>query len=195
MKKILKSTLILCLITLIAGLALAVVYEVTKAPIALSQEKARQKAYAAVFSSATTFEETEVQEATTSPNVLVERVVLAKDGDRLLGYVLMMTSKNGYGGDIKLAMGVTPDGTLTGISIVSQSETAGLGAKCKDKSFVSQFAGITAGVVEVTKQDPTAPNQIQAISGATITTTAVAEAVNTGLAYVRDVYFDRSGEA
>ena len=105
----------------------------------------------------------------------------------------MVTSPNGYGGNITIAMGVTPDGALTGVSIISQSETSGLGAKCKDDKFTSQFAGITGDKVEYTKTQPTADNQIQAISGATVTTSAVVDAVNTGLSYVKAVYFDVAG--
>ena len=77
-----------------------------------------------------------------------------------------------------MAVGVATDGSLTGISVISQSETAGLGAKCAAADFADQFRGIKTG--------KSAPNEIDALSGATITTRAVTAAVNTGLAYARD---------
>ena len=190
MKKIMVSTLVLCIITLVAGMALATVYEVTKEPIAEAEAQAVARAYQAVFPEATAFVEQTLSDVTLEGDSRVDKAVLAQTQDSVLGYVLMVTSPNGYGGNITIAMGVTPDGALTGVSIISQSETAGLGAKCEDDKFTSQFAGITGDKVEYTKTQPTADNQIQAISGATVTTSAVVDAVNTGLSYVKTVYFD-----
>ena len=85
-----------------------------------------------------------------------------------------------------MAVGVATDGSLTGISVISQSETAGLGAKCAAADFADQFRGITGGTVVFIKTGKSAPNEIDALSGATITTRAVTAAVNTGLAYARD---------
>ena len=87
-----------------------------------------------------------------------------------------------YGGDITLAVGILFDGTVQGISVISQGETAGLGAVCAEEKFTGQFSGIK-GVVEYVKTGKTEPNQIDAISGATITTKAVTEAVNAAVAY------------
>ena len=193
MKKIMISTLVLCIITLVAGGALATVYEVTKEPIAKADAQATLNAYYAVFPDAESFSEIPLEEFSTQSGAKVDKIVSVQGEGENLGYALTVTSPNGYGGNITIAMGVTPDGTLTGISVISQSETAGLGAKCKDDKFTSQFAGITGGVVDYTKTQPTADNQIQAISGATVTTSAVVEAVNTGLSYVKTVYFDVAG--
>lgn len=194
MKKIFINTLVLCIITLVAGLALAVVYEVTKEPIAKAEEQAALNAYYAVFPEADRFEETELKGLTTGSGVTVEKAVLAKKSGTLLGYALTVTSPNGYGGNITIAMGVMPEGSLAGISVISQSETAGLGAKCKDDKFTSQFSGMMGDRVDYTKSEPTAENHIQAISGATITTSAIVDAVNAGLAYVRDAFLDGEGE-
>lgn len=187
MKKIIKSTLILTLITLVAGLSLATVYEVTKDPIAAAEEQAKMDAFRVVMPDAESFESL-TDKSVTYEGVRIEQVVAAKSGDKQLGWALTVTSSEGYGGDITVAMGVSPDGTLTGISVISQSETAGLGAKCADDEFTSQFAGITGGVVSYVKGGATAQNEVDAISGATITTDAVVSAVNAGLAYVRECY-------
>ena len=188
MKKIFIGTLVLAMITLVAGISLATVYEVTKEPIANAEAQAALNAYYAVFADATDFEEQPLANTQQSRAVFVEKVVLAKSQDEFLGYALTVTSTNGYGGNITLAMGVTPDGILKGISIIAQGETAGLGAKCKDDKFTGQFANISGGEVTYTKTTPTENGQIQAISGATITTSAVVEAVNTGLSYVQGHY-------
>ena len=187
MKKIIKNTLILTLITLVAGLSLATVYEVTKEPIAAAEEQAKMNAFRAVMPDADSFENL-TEEPVTHEGIRIEQVVAAKSGDKQLGWALTVTSSEGYGGDITVAMGVSPDGTLTGISVISHSETAGLGAKCGDDEFTSQFAGITGGVVSYVKGGATAQNEVDAISGATITTDAVVSAVNAGLAYVRECY-------
>ncbi len=190
-KQILRSTLILTLITLIAGVSLAAVYQVTKEPIAAAEAAAACKAYETVFPEAS-FQDMEIMSfdgvsygVADAAGVTVDKIVSAWNGDTLLGYALTVTSPNGYGGDITVAVGVTAAGTLTGISVISQGETAGLGAKCVEDSFTSQFAGITGGEVVFTKTGKSDPNEIDALSGATITTRAVTAAVNTGLAYVR----------
>ena len=84
--------------------------------------------------------------------------------------------------------GVSPDGTLVGISVIAQGETAGLGAKCKDQAFADRFAGITGGSVNIVKTEPQKTGDVQAISGATVTSNAVAGAVNTGLSYINTTY-------
>lgn len=189
MKNIIKSTLILVAITLIAGLALAAVYEMTKEPIAAAEQAAREEAYRAVMPEAMSFSSVPVTLAPASglpAGVTVDEVLCGTADGTTVGYVAITTSANGYGGDITVAVGVMPDGSLCGISIISQGETAGLGAKCTSEDFTGQFAGISGGHVEFVKTGKTEPNQIDAISGATVTTSAVTEAVNAGLSYVHE---------
>ncbi len=185
MKSIVKNTLILVAITLVAGLALAMVYEVTKEPIAAAEKKAQDDAYRMVMPEADSFSVVDQTVPMENLNgVTVNECRSATDADgNFLGYILNVTSANGYGGDITLAVGVEADLTITGISVISQSETAGLGAKCTNADFTDQFKGI-AGFVGFGKTDLPESNQINAISGATITTKAVTEAVNTAISYV-----------
>ncbi len=189
-------------ITLIAGLVLGFVYELTKEPIAYQQELKIQRACAAVFDTAASFEEMENLDVTPYNSGLdiagavgfadingtelgtVYRA-LAADGT-LLGYVINVTSKEGYGGDIELMMGITLDGTLNGISILSIAETPGLGMQAGEV-LVPQFTGKTADSFTYTKNGASAEDEIDAISGATITTKAVTNAVNAGLFYFQTV--------
>ena len=182
MKKIITSTLILVIITLVAGLALAAVYEVTKAPIAEAEYKAKMNAYRTVMPEAADFTEVELTDGAYPDGVTVDEVMMAVTADgEALGHVVKSTSSNGYGGKITVAVGILPDGSILAISVISQSETAGLGAKCTDSGFTGQFAGLF-GTVEYTKTGE--EGKVDALSGATITTKAVTEAVNAALTYV-----------
>lgn len=104
-----------------------------------------------------------------------------KDGG-LLGYVITVTSHEGYGGDIKFTIGVRMDNTLNGMSILSISETPGLGMQAEEV-LKPQFAGKKAESYVYTKGDASADNEIDAITSATITTNAVTNGVNAGLYY------------
>lgn len=193
MNKLVKDALILTLITLIAGTALGVVYEVTKNPIAQAQEEATQEAYKSVFPDAAGFEDHQDFDATAASNVVhdagysdddIDNVVDAVDANgSLLGYVITVTSHAGYGGDITFSMGVTLDGVMNSYSITSISETAGLGMKAKESGFADQFVNIVSNVYEVVKTAPSSDTEIQAISGATITSKAMTNAVNAGFVY------------
>lgn len=100
------------------------------------------------------------------------------------GYAVMV-SPVGYGGEISMVVGVLEDGAVCGVDIISQSETAGLGAKCTQSEFLSQFTGTSEGV-SVAKGNAK-DNQINAISSATITSKAVTNGVNIAIDAVNTV--------
>ena len=188
---IIKDTIILTLITLIAGGVLGLVYEITKDPIAKQQELAKQEAYKAVFEDADTFEGcVEAEDADLAAYLAgegfeaqtVNEIMEAKDASgETLGYAINLTTSEGYGGDITFSMGVQADGTLNGISILTISETAGLGMNATKAEFKGQFKEKQADAFEVTKTGASKENEINAISGATITSNAVTQGVNCGL--------------
>lgn len=192
MKGMIKDAAILFAITLIAGLILGFVYNVTKEPIAQAEEKAAKEAYAEVFRAASDFREITVETDDSYQNewdqagftqVDIDKALEAVDADgNGLGYVLTLTSHAGYGGDITFTLGIANDGTVNGISILSISETAGLGMKA-ESVLKPQYAGKKVSSFTVTKQGATSDNQIDAISGATITSNALTTAVNGGLYY------------
>ena len=196
---IIKDTIILTLITLIAGGVLGLVYEITKDPIAKQQELAKQEAYKAVFEDADTFEVcVEAEDADLAAYLAgegfeaqtVNEIMEAKDASgETLGYAINLTTSEGYGGDITFSMGVQADGTLNGISILTISETAGLGMNATKDEFKGQFKEKQADAFEVTKTGASKENEINAISGATITSNAVTQGVNCGLKafeYIKD---------
>lgn len=192
MSKMLKDTAILLVITLVSGLLLGLVYQITKEPIAIQQEKAKQEACQEVFADAASFTQVEL----TTPDEqtwadagfakeTVDEIMAAQDAaGETLGYVITVTTKEGYGGDISFTIGVRLDGTVNGISILSISETAGLGMRAEEV-LKPQFAGKNAEVFTYTKSGAVSDDQIDAISGATITTNAVTNGVNAGLYYFR----------
>ena len=192
MNKIVKNTMILTAITLVAGLLLGVVYEVTKAPIATANEKAKKEAWQAVFPDAdlNDFEAVDVDEKISASvaDSLGEKVAVdevCSVGDE--GYVITVTDSEGYGGDIQVTVGITSDGTVNGVSILSISETAGLGMKAKDPSFYEQYVGVQTSEFYVSK-DGGDGEPIDAISGATITSRAMTGAVNEALGYFAEAF-------
>ena len=92
------------------------------------------------------------------------------------GYVIEVTP-SGFGGTIDMVVGVGADGTVTGVAIINMSETSGLGANASKESFRSQFAG-KSGTLAVSKDG----GEIDALTGATITSRAVTSGVNSALA-------------
>lgn len=187
-KAMIKDCLILFIITLIAGCALGVVYEVTKEPIAAQEAKAKMEAQKQVFEDASAFDaievDTDLAASTALNGVTIDETYDAKDASGAhVGYIIQATSPNGYGGNITLMVGVTVEGTCNGYSLLTINETAGLGMNAKKAEFADQYAGKTVDAFEVTKTGASAENQIDAISGATITSRAVTEAVNSCLAY------------
>lgn len=197
MSKIIKDCAILFVITLIAGLVLGGVYEITKDPIAKQEEAAKQEAYKQVFSDAQAFEATEgvsteaAQQAVVASGdtaTTINEVLAAVDADKnVIGYVFSVTNPEGYGGDIQLSVGIKSDGTLNGYEVLSISETAGLGMKATEADFKDQFKGKQAEKLEVVKTGAKEEQQVDAISGATITSTAVTKEINACLAYVNSV--------
>lgn len=193
--KIIKDAAILTVITLVAGLLLSFVYEVTKEPIANQNEIAKQKAYQEVFADADSFKEIEVDLNSLNERVAsggltaqtINEVVGAYKGSELAGYVITVTTGEAYGGDIQLTVGIQNDGTVNGISFLAITETAGLGMNAKNDAFKGQFAGKQVEAFAYTKTGASSPEQIDAISGATITTNSVVNGVNAALIAFQNV--------
>ena len=200
MKSLFKDALILFIITLVAGVTLGFVYELTKEARDEQAVIKQNNAYKAVFEkceefkdvdmSSITFEEMSVDaiaglsdslsEAGYSSSVVtVDGVAQFLSGTNTYGYVVTVTAKEGYGGDIQFTVGFDMEGTVTGVSMLSISETAGLGMKAKEAEFLNQYVGKSGGSFVVNKDNSAgAANEIDAISGATVTTRAVTKGVN-----------------
>lgn len=190
MKAIIRDSLILFAITIISGFLLGWVYDITKEPIAQQKQIAKEKACRIVFEDAESFAEVELSgfsDKTSFDGGDVEEVLAAQDASGVqLGYVLTVTSHEGYGGDITFMIGIRNDGTVNAISFTSINETAGLGMKAKKDEFKTQFNGKNVEFFVYTKQGAAKDNEIDAISAATITTNAVTNGVNGALSFFYD---------
>ncbi len=193
-KSMIKNALILFAITLVAGVLLGLVYQVTKDPIAYQEKLAQDKANQSVFAAAATFEDVALDDAAAAEvasgftGVTIESVKEAKDSSgNGLGYVIQVKSK-GYGDFITYTVGITNDANVNGISIIKIAETPGLGMNA-EKVIVPQFVDRAATAFSVVKsgQLTDANTQIEAISGATITSKAVTNGVNGAISYFENV--------
>lgn len=186
-------------ITLVMGAALGAVYDVTKEPIAEAEEKAKQAAYAKVMDGAAqivTFSDEELNlenvNAVIANNgykdsTIDEVSIAANDEGNVMGFVVLVTNHSGYGGDIQMAVGISIDLTIRGISFLSISETAGLGMEAKNEEFLNQFIG-QRGPFTALPTGVVGDTEIDAISGATITTNAVVNGINAALNFVEVLY-------
>ena len=170
-KKIVKDAMILTAFTLVLGLILGVVNEITKGPIAKVNYEA---------------EDIIAKSDYANDEILSVNTALDKSGE-VLGYVISVTSHEGSQSDITLSVGIRNDGTLNGYSITSISETPGLGMLVQEKAFYSQFENKSESSYTVVKTAPSADNEIEAVTGATISSRAVTNAVNASLVYFQTV--------
>jgi len=178
-----KLGLILFIITAISATILALANEATEGPIALAQEKANNEARQEVLSIATNFESVSKEELTkiTVDDNRVKEIYIGNDEDgTMVGYTIKTVS-SGYGGELEIITGISVDGKITGMKVVSHSETPGLGANSTKPEFRNQFIDkSTESNLSVAKSAPK-ENEIQAISGATITSKAVTNGVNAAI--------------
>lgn len=174
-REILIPCLTLTVICIVIALLLAVTNSVTAPRIAELQVQTAAESRRMVLADAAGFSE----EKTLSLDGVEYTYCEGLDSaGNCIGYVFT-TSAKGYGGDVVVMSGVDLDGTVTGIRTTELNETAGLGMKAAEDSFLNQFRGKTAGI-GVAKNDPD-DNEIQALTGATITSRAVTDSVNTAL--------------
>lgn len=173
-KEILKTGVILMLITVIAGLLLSGVNLLTRDIIAETKEKEAIAAMQEVLPNATDFQALDEDEVLHAGK---------KDGE-IVGYTVSV-SPQGYGGEINMMVGLDTEGAVLGVRIISMSETAGLGSKTNDPTFLEQYKGKNQ-VVSLATSSPDA-NEIVGISGATISSKAVTRGVSDAIVMVQKV--------
>lgn len=189
-----RDALVLTVITLISGMLLGGVYGMTKETIYLANNAATIASYKVVmpadsyddvvYTEALSQAMTEGAVSSDNGGARLDSVVAAKDGSGAeLGYILKGRAA-GYGGDVVVVVGVNPDLSISGISFPETlPETAGLGQKATDPEFYEQFAG-KVGRLSVKKGGGAGDSEIDSISGATITSAAVANVANAATAFV-----------
>ena len=188
MNKMIKDALILFAITLVSGLGLGAVYNVTSQARAQQEQKTKNAAYQAVFDGADHFDEYKIND---SDQKKIADYIKKMDTDEVkangasdinvLGYVITVTDNEAYDGKIQFSVGIKEDGTVNGISFLSISETPGLGMRAKEDSYKNQFNDKKVDYFKYSKTGASEDNEIDAMSGATITTNATTNGVNAAI--------------
>lgn len=190
-KKIIRDALILTAFTLILGLVLGFVNDITHERIEEQDKQKQMEAFREVFEDATDFVEYDynkedaeklVSDGGYSDSIDDIRQAMDESGETL-GYVISVTAKDGSQGSISFSVGIRMDGTVNGYKITKIAETPGLGMKAEEEDFYSQFQNKQVEAFEVVKQEPASDNQIEAITGSTITSKAMANGCNAAILY------------
>lgn len=115
--------------------------------------------------------------------VTINEVAVGSDGSgNVVGYVVSVTSADGYDGDVTLSVGIAADGTVNGIAFTELNETPSMGMLCGEAPFKDQFSGVLTGRFILNKAGgSTADNEIDSVTGASTTSGAVVNAVNAAL--------------
>lgn len=177
MKEIMNLGFKLLLISLIAALSLGYVNEITEDKIAEQRALANERARKAVSSEADTFNEIDISDIEDA--LVVEGFEAIKD-EMVVGYIFKTIPK-GYGGSLEVIVGIDNNGTISGVRIGSHTETPGLGAKATDETFYNQYENMSANQMISVSKTQSSDTEIQAISGATITSEAVTRGVNSAI--------------
>lgn len=188
MKNIIKLGLILFVICVAAAGLLALTNGVT-API-IAQGKLQEEITAKQevlpqgkeFKDMDTNEMIKLFEKSSSENLgnIIQISTATSDGN--FAGMVIKTSVKGFGGDIIIVVGIDLNAEITTYRVLSHSETPGLGEKINDESFINQYSGKSAGKnFIIVKRNVQKENEVQAITGATISSKAVALAINSAI--------------
>lgn len=184
MIEIIKTGFKLFIITAFAALALGITYEVTKLPIEEQMILARLEAKRVALPQADEFTPIDI-EGFKADHPMVIEVYEGKSNSIVKGYTMQVLSR-GFA-DMELIVAIDIDGNIVGINVVRQRETPGLGTKATSVDFVSKFFDLPAKLpFELVKGTP-GDNEIQAVSGATTSSGAVVDAVNTAINFYVEV--------
>ena len=198
LKRIPRPVIVLTGITLIAGLALSGVFALTMDSIEEQKALAARAAYKVVCPEAETFENVQaVDDAIAALDgqvygsgygrVYIREAYEAKDAaGEAVGSVIRVTSADGYDGNVTLAVGISNDGAVNGISFTELNETPGMGMRVDEDAFKGQFAGKSVEKFTLNKAGcSTTDAEIDSVSGASTTSGAVVNAVNAALDFYR----------
>lgn len=177
---IIKPTVVLLAICIIIPLALALTNMITEDKIAKLSKENEMKAMSGLIKA------DKFNEKSTDISGNTVDYYEAEKGGETVGYIFV-TDENGYGGTVSVMTAVGTDGTVEAIEILDVSnETPGLGQNAAKESFYGQFSG-KQNEIELKKGETTEANQVSAVTGATITSTAVTECVNRALEYFGEI--------
>ncbi|MDR1193947.1 MAG: FMN-binding protein [Peptococcaceae bacterium] len=173
--KVIKLTVFLLLVTGISGLAIGYVNGITAPAIEIQKEESLRQGYREVYPDG---DEYAILDYDGSDSVITGLVVARRAGAD--SGAIYTVSPKGYGGAVELLVGFDlAANRISGVKILTQSETPGLGANCSQPWFADRFLGKSAeGALALVKTAAQGDNQVQAITAATVTSTAVVDGVN-----------------
>ncbi len=185
MREVIKLGFILLLITSVAGVVLGITIDATSVVIERREQEANVQGMNSLIPTADEFIKLDESLLSGRPYV-VEAYKGLKDGV-VVGYAVKV-NPTGYSGSVNIIVGFAVEGNTTGIIIVSHTETPGLGSKIEEDVFKEQFLGKkTDGALILVKRIIETDNEIQAISGATVSSDAVVNGVNTAIMLFNEV--------
>ncbi len=192
LRRIPKAVIALSVIALVAGLALSGVFTMTKDTLEEQRAQAALAAYREVIPGAEDFAAipgTDTYASTEFGRVTIKEAVEGKTADgQTAGYAVSVTSSEGYDGDVTLSVGIDPEGRITSVSFTELHETPGKGMLCDEPAFKDQFSGRSVDAFKLLPSGGgSADNEIDGVSGATVTSKAVVNAVNAALDFYRKV--------
>ena len=181
MNKVIKNALVLMAFSLVLGFVLGAVYKITEGPIAEANKRKEMEAYKVVFETADTFQEIAGFDAAAAnaiiadyPDTINNALEAIDASGNVIGHVVILTTKDGYGGGIVLTVGIQNDGTVNGFSVVSYGgETI---YKAFEPAFADQFKG-----VQVEKFEKDVNLNYDSVAGASMTAEAVKNACNAAI--------------
>jgi len=190
-KEIIRPAVTLFLVCAVITGALAVVNDITGPIIEERDRAALQESLSTVLPGAEEFSDAvsrdELINRGYKAGERISNLYQATAGGETVGYVVEVVTK-GYGGDISMLVGIDSSLSVTGVKIMSHSETPGLGAKADDEEYLKQYIGAIPGnLYHVVKTTPWNDGDIQALSGATVTSRAVANGVSEAASLVRSI--------
>jgi len=162
---IFKVAVNLIMACLISGCVIGSVYYVTAPVAAQKSEMMKQQSMKDLVKDADSFKEVQGK----------DKWFAAEKGGKVVAYVVPGESK-GYGGTITMLVAVGVDGKVIDYTILTSNETPGLGDNAAKEPFRNQLKGKSADKLEVVK-DPSNKENVQAMTGATISSKAVTKAV------------------
>ena len=182
MKKIIKDILILCVITIICGGLLGYVYQITKNPIQHQSQQSKQDAYLKVMKEATSFKaykENDIKKLSKKlkgdygkNGLEIENALKAYHQKQTIGSIIQV---------IDIIIGINLQKEITGVEILSIDETVGLGMNAKNEEFRNQYVGKKVDHFQVVKNGKQNEDEVDSLSGATITSKAMTNGINGAL--------------
>jgi len=176
-----KPTLTLFVIALVTAVLVSIVYEFTLEPIEQIRMQRERDTVAAMLPGTVDTSYTEVEGLPSLTRLITG---YNEQGERI-GYVVSAFGP-GYAGPVSIMVSFDLEGSLTGVQVVRQSETPGLGTAILEPEFLGQFVG-REGPLRVTRVYSGGADEIAALASATISTEAVVRGVNAALEFIENI--------